>query len=164
MNFEIRPMRFTDWEGVRSVYLEGIATGNATFETSAPQWERWDSVHRPDCRLVACDPSGVIAFAALSPVSARAVYAGVAEVSVYVAQRARGMGVGLQLLQELVRASEAAGIWTLQAGIFPENTASLALHARCGFRVVGTRERLAQRDARWRDVVLMERRSGKVGV
>jgi phosphinothricin acetyltransferase len=164
MEFEIHTMGAADWDGVRSVYVEGIATGNATFETAAPEWERWDAGHRADCRLVACDAAGVIGFAALSPVSARRVYAGVAEVSVYVAQRARGVGVGMQLLQELVRVSEGAGVWTLQAGIFPENTASLALHERCGFRVVGTRERIGQRDGRWRDVVLMERRSGKVGV
>src|SRR5215813_10610456 len=117
----LRPMTPADWESVRSVYLEGIATGNATFETAAPEWERWDAAHRADCRLVACQDSGVIGFAALSPVSARAVYAGVAEVSVYVAVRARGRGVGAALLAELVRASESAGIWTLQAGIFPEN-------------------------------------------
>ena len=164
MDFEIRAMGAADWDGVRSVYEEGIATGNATFETAAPEWERWDAGHRADCRLVACDTAGVAGFAALSPVSARRVYAGVAEVSVYVARRARGMGMGLRLLQELVRASEAAGVWTLQAGIFPENVASLALHARCGFRVVGTRERIGQRDGRWRDVVLMERTRSKVGV
>src|SRR5690348_6670078 len=117
----IRPMLPSDWEAVRAVYLEGIATGDATFETAAPEWERWDTSHRRDCRLAACDDVDVIGFAALSPVSARAVYAGVAEVSVYVAERARGRGVGAELLGELVRASESAGVWTLQAGIFPEN-------------------------------------------
>jgi phosphinothricin acetyltransferase len=161
MAFDIRAMDAADWDGVRSVSLEGIATGNATFEMSAPEWQRWDSGHRADCRLVACDESGVIGFAALSPVSSRQVYAGVAEVSVYVGQRARGTGVGARLLHELVRASEEAGVWTLQAGIFPENAASLALHKRAGFRVVGTRERIGQRDGRWRDVVLMERRSAQ---
>ena len=160
MDFEIRAMTAADWRGVCAVYLEGMATGNATFETAAPEWDRWDAGHRADCRLVACDAAGVIGFAALSPVSTRQVYAGVAEVSVYVAQRARGLGVGSALLQELVLASEGAGVWTLQAGIFPENRASLALHARFGFRVVGTRERIGQRDGLWRDVVLMERRSG----
>jgi phosphinothricin acetyltransferase len=160
----IRPMLPSDWEAVRAVYLEGIATGDATFETAAPEWERWDASHRRDCRLAACDDADVIGFAALSPVSARAVYAGVAEVSVYVAERARGRGVGAALLGELVRASEAAGVWTLQAGIFPENAASLKLHERCGFRVVGRRERVGCRDGRWRDVVLMERRSATVGV
>jgi phosphinothricin acetyltransferase len=127
-------------------------------------WDRWDESHRQDCRLVACDETGAIGFAALSPVSARAVYAGVAEVSVYVSQRARGMGVGAALLGALVQASEAAGVWTLQAGIFPENTASLALHERFGFRVVGRRERIGRRDGVWRDVVLMERRSTAAGV
>lgn len=160
----VRPMSPADWEGVRSVYLEGIATGNATFETAAPEWERWNAGHRADCRLVACDDAGVIGFAALSAVSARPAYAGVAEVSVYVAERARGQGVGARLLQELIRASEEAGVWTLQAGIFPENAASLGLHARFGFRVVGTRQRIGRRDGLWRDVVLMERRSATIGV
>ena len=160
----IRPLLAPDWPAVRAIYLEGIATGNATFETAAPEWERWDASHRQDCRSVAFDHSGVIGFAALSPVSARAVYAGVAEVSVYVAERSRGKGVGATLLRELVVASEAAGVWTMQAGIFPENTASLALHERFGFRVIGRRERIGRRDGRWRDVVLMERRSASVGV
>ena len=164
MNFEIRAMTAADWHGVRAVYVEGIATGNATFETAAPEWERWDAAHRADCRLVAEDAAGVLGFAALSPVSARSVYAGVAEVSVYVAARARGAGVGTALLRELVRASEQAGIWTLQAGIFPENAASIALHKRFGFRAVGTRERIAQLHGRWRDVVLMERRSASMGM
>ena len=155
----LREMTASDWDAVRAIYLEGIATGHATFETNAPEWERWDAAHRADCRLVAEGELGVVGFAVLSPVSARQVYAGVAEVSVYVAQHARGAGVGAALLSELVRASEAAGIWTLQAGIFPENAASLALHGRLGFRVVGTRERIGRRDGRWRDVVLMERRS-----
>ena len=160
----IRAMAAADWEAVRAIYLEGIATGNATFETSAPEWERWNAAHRADCRLVACDDTGVVGFAALSPVSARAVYTGVAEVSVYVSERARGRGVGAALLRELIRASETAGIWTLNAGIFPENTASLKLHGRCGFREVGRRERIAQHHGKWRDVVLMERRSATVGV
>jgi phosphinothricin acetyltransferase len=159
--FQIRPMTAADWPGVCSVYEEGIATGNATFETAAPEWSRWDAAHRSDCRLIADDTAGVAGFAALSPVSARAVYSGVAEVSVYVAARARGQGVGAALLQELIRASEIAGVWTLQAGIFPENLASIALHRRCGFRVVGTRERIGQRDGRWRDVALLERRASQ---
>src|SRR4051812_6564930 len=112
----IRPMSPRDWDAVRAIYQEGIATGNATFETAAPEWERWNAAHRPDCRLVAEDERGVAGFAAISPVSARPVYAGVAEVSVYVAQRARGAGVGAAQLGELIRASEAAGVWTLQAG------------------------------------------------
>jgi phosphinothricin acetyltransferase len=164
MAVTIRPMTPSDWDAVRAVYLEGIATGNATFETGAPEWERWNSSHRQDCRLVACDDTGVAGFAALSPVSARAVYTGVAEVSVYVAERARGKGAGTALLAELVRASETAGLWMLQGSIFPENTASIALHERFGFRVVGRRERIGQRDGRWRDTILMERRSTTVGV
>jgi phosphinothricin acetyltransferase len=160
----IRPMTPPDWEAVRAVYQEGIDTGNATFETTAPDWDRWNASHRADCRLVACDDTGLIGFAALSPVSARAVYAGVAEVTIYVAGRARGQRLGLTLLGELIRAAEAAGVWTLQAGIFPENTASIALHTRLGFREVGRRERIGRRDGRWRDTVLMERRSATVGL
>jgi phosphinothricin acetyltransferase len=153
-----------DWPGVHAVYLEGIATGNATFETEAPEWERWDAAHSAVCRLVAGNADGVLGFAALSPVSARRVYAGVAEVSVYVLSRARGAGVGGELLRELVRASEAAGFWTLQAGIFPENLASLRLHEKCGFRVLGVRQRVGCLAGRWRDVVLLERRSPIAGV
>jgi len=164
MPASIREMTAADWDAVRAIYLEGIETGNATFETEAPEWPRWDVGHRAECRLVACDAGCVIGFAALSPVSARQVYAGVAEVSVYVAARARGLGAGAALLAELVRRSEAAGIWTLQAGIFPENLASLHLHERFGFRRVGIRERIGRRDGRWRDVVLMERRSAIAGV
>ncbi len=151
-------MTAVDWPAVRAIYLEGIATGNATFETAAPEWERWDAGHLKSCRLVARVDGEVAGWAALSPVSARAVYAGVAEVSIYVAQRARGKGIGADLLRTLVAESEANGVWTLQAGIFPENTASIALHRRSGFRVVGTRERIGCVDGRWRDVVLMERR------
>jgi len=153
-----------DWPAVRAVYLEGIATGNATFETEAPQWEPWDAAHSAVCRLVAVNADAVLGFAALSPVSARKVYAGVAEVSVYVSAQARGAGVGGALLRELVRASEAAGFWTLQAGIFPENHASLRLVAKCGFRVLGVRQRVGCLGGRWRDVVLLERRSATAGV
>ena len=153
-----------DWPAVRAIYLEGIATGNATFETEPPLWERWDAAHSAVCRLVAENADAVLGFAALSPVSARRVYAGVAEVSVYVSAQARGAGVGGALLRELVRASEAAGFWTLQAGIFPENLASLSLHQRCGFRVLGVRQRVGCLSGRWRDVVLLERRSATAGV
>lgn len=154
-----------DWLQVRAIYLAGIATGQATFEQSAPEWERWDRKHLPTCRLVARDGAGHVAgWAALTPYSARAVYAGVAEVSIYVAAAMRGQGVGRRLLAALVAASEAAGIWTLQAGIFPENTASVRLHERCGFRVVGRRERIGQLHGVWRDVLLLERRSAVVGV
>ncbi len=160
----IEPMVPEDWAEVSRIYREGIATGNATFETQAPLWERWDAAHRPKPRLVARGAGELLGWAALSPVSARAVYAGVAEVSVYVAASARGGGVGRALLEELVRLSEQDGIWTLQAGIFPENEASIALHRRSGFRIVGVRKRLGLLAGVWRDVVLLERRSDTVGV
>jgi len=159
MELSLRALEASDWPAVRAIYLEGIATGNATFETEAPGWERWDAAHLPACRFVACDPAGVIGFAALSPISARKVYAGVAEVSVYVAHRARGAGAGAALLRALIETSEAAGIWTLQAGIFPENHPSLRLHERQGFRIVGIRERIGRLSGKWRDVALLERRS-----
>lgn len=154
-----------DWEAAAAIYRQGIATGNATFEQEAPAWESWDRGHLPSPRLAARDADGsLLGWAALSPVSSRCVYAGVAEVSVYVAERARGQGVGRALLERLVAESEDAGVWTLQAGIFPENTASVQLHHRCGFRTVGRRERLGQMGGVWRDVLLLERRSAVVGV
>src|SRR5687768_6744424 len=152
MRVAVRPMDARRWPEVRRIFAEGIATGDATFETAPPEWEAWDRAHRPDGRFVALEGDSVLGWAALSPVSGRCVYAGVAEVSVYVAAAARGRGVGRALLDALVAASEAAGTWTLQAGIFPENVASLQLHERCGFRVVGRRERLGQHHGRWRDV------------
>ncbi len=148
-----------DWDAVRSIYLDGIATGNATFESEAPSWEAWDATHLGAPRLVARVGGAVVGWAALSRVSERPVYAGVAELSIYVRAGMRGRGIGRTLLAALVRASEQAGIWTLEAGVFPENRASLALHARCGFRVVGVRERLGRHGGTWRDVVLLERRS-----
>lgn len=161
-------MRDEDWEQVRAIYLEGIASGHATFERDAPSWEKWDEKHLRECRLVArrnnVDDMRVVGWAALSPVSDRCVYAGVAEVSVYVAAEARGQGAGRVLLGALVAASEKCGIWTLQAGIFPENTASTRLHLDCGFREVGRRERLGRMNGVWRDVLLLERRSASVGV
>ena len=153
-------MQPSDWPSVRAIYLEGIATGNATFATTAPDWPAWDAAHLPHCRLVARDTSAILGWAALSPYSRRAVYAGVAEVSIYVAESARGQGIGVELMSALVTESEAKGIWTLQAGIFPENAASIGLHQRFGFRVVGVRERIGEMNGVWRDVVLMERRSG----
>ena len=160
----IEPMRPDHWPAVRAIYLEGIATGNATFEQSAPEWEQWDAGHLPGARIVARSGSGdPIGWAALSAVSGRCVYAGVAEVSIYLAEHARGRGVGSRLLARLIADSESQGIWTLQAGIFPENAASIKLHERAGFRIVGTRERLGQMHRRWRDVVLMERRSSVAG-
>jgi L-amino acid N-acyltransferase YncA len=157
-------MRPEDWAAVRAIYLEGIATGNATFEQSAPDWPAWDQGHLPSCRLVARVGREVLGWTVLSPVSRRRVYAGVAEFSIYVAERARGRGAGTALMKALIDASEQEGIWTLQAGVFPENTASLELCLRFGFRVVGTRERIGSMDGRWRDVVLLERRSAVAGV
>jgi L-amino acid N-acyltransferase YncA len=163
-DFEIRAMRSDDWPLVRDIYSQGIATANATFETDSPEWSRWNQGHLQDCRLVAQDSQRILGWAALSPVSGRCVYSGVTEVSVYVGSMARGCGVGKMLLQSLVEQSERSGIWTLQAGIFPENLPSLALHRSCGFREVGRRQRLGQLAGVWRDVLLLERRSSVVGV
>jgi len=160
----IETMVAQDWPAVREIYLEGIASGNSTFEKSAPEWEAWDRGHLRTCRLIVRSEESLLGWAALSPVSSRCVYAGVAEVSVYVAARTHRQGVGRALLSELIEASEHEGIWTLQAGIFPENTASIELFKKLGFRSVGVRERLGCMDGRWRDVVLMERRSSAVAV
>jgi len=158
-NITIRPMGPSDWSAVRAIYADGIATGNATFETEPPDWEIWDSGHLPDLRFVAVEGDVVVGWAAASPVSERCCYAGVVENSVYVDTDHRGKGVGLKVLGALIDASEAMGVWTVQTGIFPENSASVALHHACGFRVVGRRERLGQLGGVWRDVLLMERRS-----
>ena len=154
----VAPMVAADWPAVREIHAEGIATGNATFETEPPAWERFDATHLASHRLVARLGGRVAGWAALSPVSDRCAYAGVTENSVYVAAWARHRGVGRALLTALLAGADAAGIWTVQTGIFPENEASLALHQRCGFRVVGVRERLGRLDGRWRDVLLLERR------
>ena len=151
-------MRSVDWPAVRAIYVEGIAGGNATFETEPPPWEVWDAKHLEVPRLVFTDP-GVLGWAALTRVSPRACYAGVCEVSVYVASAARGRGVGSQLLRELVAQSEGNGIWMLQASVFPENEPSVQIHLRNGFRIVGRRERIAQLHGAWRDTLLLERRS-----
>jgi phosphinothricin acetyltransferase len=164
MKSVIEKMRPDHWPRVRAIYLEGVATGQATFETQAPEWERWDSSHLPFARLVALADGGRVAgWAALGPVSSRKVYEGVAEVSVYVGEGFRGRGLGRALLEALVRESEAAGVWTLQASVFPENAASVALHLVCGFREVGRRERVARLRGVWRDTILLERRSRVVG-
>lgn len=152
-------MQATDWGAVKSIYLEGIATGNATFQTSVPSWETWDVSHLTACRLVAEHDKAILGWAMLSPLSSRCVYAGVAEVSVYVAKKAQGKGLGFTLLSQLIGDSEINGLWTLEAGIFPENTASLNIHRRCGFREVGLREKLGKLNGKWRDVMLLERRS-----
>jgi phosphinothricin acetyltransferase len=154
----------SDWPRIREIYGQGIESGHATFETEPPSWEEWDRARHPACRLVADEDGSLIGFAALSPVSKRPVYAGVCEVMVYVAESARGRGVGGRLMETLVRDSEAAGIWTLHSGIFPENEASIRAHERVGFRVVGTLSRIGRfHDGRWRDTVLMERRSDVTG-
>ena len=155
----IDQMRASDWEQVRSIYLEGIRGGHSTFETEAPAWEKWDEAHLEFARLVMRDEDRVLGWAALSPVSKRDVYRGVAEVTVYVTESARGQGIGRALLEALIDESEKQGIWTLQASIFPENTASIGLHRRCGFREVGRRERIAILHDTWRDTLLLERRS-----
>jgi L-amino acid N-acyltransferase YncA len=159
----VAPMTAAHWPLVRAIYEAGIATGNATFQTEAPSWESWDAGHLQTCRLVALSSDVVVGWAALSPVSTRPVYAGVCEVSVYVAPDAQGKGVGRALLDALIACSEADGRWTLQAGIFPENERSVALHLRAGFRVLGRRERVGRLNGTWRDVLLLERRSTVVG-
>lgn len=159
----ILDMESRHWEAVERIYLEGISTGQATFQTGSPGWQEWDSSHTENCRLVALENDKVLGWAALSPVSGRCVYAGVAEVSVYVTESARGQGVGKKLLEALVAQSEENGYWTLQAGIFPENTASIRLHRQAGFRIIGTRERIGQMNGIWRDTVMLERRSNLIG-
>ena len=151
------------WEAVKKIYEEGIATGNATFQTAAPSWEEWNKDHLTTARFVAVDNHEILGWAALTPVSGRCVYAGVAEVSVYVAAAARGKGIGKALLQALINASEQNNLWTLQAGIFPENTGSIKLHEVNGFRVIGIREKIGKMHGVWRDTVLLERRSKVVG-
>jgi len=161
----IRPLLPGDWPRVSEIYAAGVATGNATFETSVPSWDAWDDAHLASCRVVAEASGQVGGWAALSPASGRCVYAGVAEVSVYVDPAFGGAGMGTELLRALVAASELDGIWTLQAGIFPENGASIRVHEKCGFRILGTQLRLGKMEnGAWRDVVLMERRSLTVGV
>lgn len=162
----IEPMTAADWPAVRAIYQAGIETGVSTFETEAPTWDAWDAAHRQDCRLVARDTDGrVVGWTAVSPVSSRCVYEGVVEESIYIAAEARGRGVGVLLLEALFNAAEGAGIWTIQAGIQLENEPSLRLHEKVGFRRIGVRERIG-RDAtgQWRDVVLLERRSERVGI
>jgi L-amino acid N-acyltransferase YncA len=156
---DIRNLRSEDWPEVARIYAEGIATANATFETDVPSWDVWGGVHLHHPRLVGTIRREVVAWAAVVPVSARPVYSGVAEISLYVAEQARDQGVGTALLGEFVEQSDAIGIWTLQTSVFPENEASLRLLDRCGFRVVGRRERIGQVDGQWRDTLLLERRS-----
>lgn len=164
VNCSIDQMRASDWEQVSSIYLEGIRSGHSTFETTIPTWEQWDAGHLPFARLVIRNGDVVLGWAALSPTSRRHVYRGVAESTVYVTKTQHGKGIGRALLEALIADSEKNHVWTLQASIFPENTASLELHLRCGFREVGRRERIAQLNGIWRDTLLLERRSSTVGV
>ena len=161
---QISPLLPQHWPAVKTIYEQGIATGHATFQTSAPSWEEWDAAHLKHSRLVAMLNNQVAGWAALTPVSGRCVYAGVAEVSVYVAPLSRGLGLGEELLQALIEESEKNGLWTLQAGIFPENIASLKIHEKTGFRVIGTREKIGQMHGIWRDTVQLERRSKTIGI
>jgi len=169
MEYMIDSMRPEDWEQVRSIYLEGIGTGNSTFEADAPDWNKWDSAHLSEHRLVIRAGNRVLAWAALSPVSSRCVYSGVAELSLYVAAGHRGKGIGSALLRALIDSSERSGIWTLQGGIFPENTASLRLVKKHGFRQIGIREKVGRMahstlTGSWRDVIFVERRSRVTGI
>ncbi|MGV3538238.1 MAG: GNAT family N-acetyltransferase [Rufibacter sp.] len=161
----LQPLQPAHYPQVKAIFEQGLATQNSSLETSAPTWESWDASHLPHSRLVALTSTGEVAgWAALSPVSGRCVYGGVAEVSAYIGTAYQGQGIGNQLLQQLVQSSEANGIWTLQAGILKENEASVALHQKGGFRIVGLREKLGQLNGRWRDIYLLERRSTAVGV
>jgi phosphinothricin acetyltransferase len=164
MDFLIDELRPEDWEQVRRIYLDGLATGHASFEVDAPSWESWDQRFHRHSRLVGRENGQVIAWAVLAPVSSRPCYAGVAEATLYVAANHRGRGVGKRILQALIESSERNGIWSLYGATFPENTASIQLQLACGFRIVGRRERIAQRHGIWRDTIILERRSKVVGV
>ena len=157
-------MTVTDQDSVISIYAQGLATRNATFETEVPDWNKWNSKHQPFCRLVYCEDNRVVGWAALSPVSARHCYRGVAEVSIYIDNKFYGQGIGSKLLEQLISNSEQEGIWTLQSSVFPENEATVRLHKRHGFRELGIRQRVAQLDNKWRDTLILERRSTIVGL
>jgi phosphinothricin acetyltransferase len=160
----IRPLLPSDWASVRDIYQEGIATGNASFSSAMPEWDEWDQSHVKSGRLAATENEEILGWAALTAISDRCVYAGVAEVSIYVTKNARGKGIGKQLLRALIDESEKNNFWTLESRIFPENQASITIHEECGFRIVGSRERIGQMDGVWRDILLLERRSVKVGI
>lgn len=165
MNYKIKEMTEEDWKEVSKIYLEGINTGKATFQTEIPTWENWNSSHLNSCRLVACLENKMLGWAALSPISSRCVYTGVAEVSIYIGEAYRGKGVGKSILSTLVKLSEENGIWSLYSAIIRENNSSIALHKSCGFREIGIREKVAKMpNGVWHDTVLMERRSDIVGI
>ncbi len=164
MEYKIDQMKQSDWKQVANIYLDGIKTGVATFQTEVPTWQEWNNSHISSCRLVVRLGDSVLGWGALSATSSRCVYAGVAEVSIYIGEKYKGQGIGGILLKELVKESEEKGFWTLQSGIIRENVCSIALHKKCGFREVGIRERISKMDNKdWLDVVLMERRSKIVG-
>lgn len=165
MEYEIEDMKPLDWEQVKNIYLEGIKTGIATFQTEAPTWENWDKGHLNSCRLVVRSENVILGWAALSPTSSRCCYEGVAEVSIYIGENYKGQGIGTALLTSIIKKSEENGIWTLYCAIIRENTASIAIHKKCGFREIGIRERIAKMgNGVWHDVVLLERRSNTVGI
>ncbi len=169
MEYLIDTMKPEDWEQIRSIYLEGIATGNSTFEADAPDWDKWDTAHLQEHRLVVREGDRIVAWAALSPISTRCIYSGVAELSIYVAAKHRGKGIGSILLKAIITSTERAGIWTLQGGIFPENTPSLSLVKKHGFKEIGRRKRIGKMTygdlaGTWRDVILVERRSTVAGI
>lgn len=161
---EIRNILPQDYAQLAEIYKQGVETGIATFQNDIPDWESWDKSHLSKGRLGAFEGERMLGWAALTPVSSRCVYAGVAEVSIYIASGERGRGVGEMLLQQLITQSEQAGLWTLQSGIFPENKGSIRLHEKCGFRPIGYREKIGQKDGVWKDNIIMERRSKTVGV
>ncbi|MEM8999487.1 MAG: N-acetyltransferase family protein [Bacteroidota bacterium] len=161
---QIRPMTLSDWPQVAKIYEEGIVTGHATFEQKIPDYEHWNGAHLQICRLVAERKGSILGWVALSPVSSRCVYGGVAEISIYVALQSRGLGVGKLLMQRLILESEAEGFWTLQSGIFPENQASIQLHKKSGFRYIGKRERIGKMHGVWKDNLLFEKRSSIIGI
>lgn len=164
MEIIFRPMFRTDWKEVAEIYRQGIETGHATFEQNIPTWEAWNNAHLKNCRIIGLVQSTIAGWAALTPVSGRCVYAGVAEVSVYVANEFHGQKIGTMLLDKLIAESEKENLWTLQAGIFRENLASLKIHENLGFRQVGYRERIGKMNGRWRDTILLERRSENIGL
>ena len=159
-----RKLKRTDWEQVSKIYKEGLDTGNATFETNVPNWNDWNNGHISDCRIIVEIENKIVGWSALSPVSSRCVYGGVAEVSVYVSTKFSGQKIGTKLLERLIAESENYGIWTLQAGIFAENKGSIIIHERLGFRKIGYREKIGKMNGSWRDTTLLERRSDKIGV